>query len=742
MRGLSAAIILALVASGAEAQVVLSGAPVSENFDTLASAGSSSTMPTGWAFLETGGNGTYTATDGNSTSGDSYSVGAVGSSERAFGSIGSGTVTRVDVGAQLSNQTGSNVGQLTISYVGEQWRLGDVTAPLDRLDFQYSLDATSLNTGTWIDVNELDFVSPVGSGTAGPLNGNLPANRSAISHTITGLNLAAGATLWIRWTDLNTAGVDDLVAVDEVVISTTGAVDVPPTVTSTVPANGATGVAPSSNIQVNFSEAVTTQAGWFALSCSSTGTVSVAESGAGATRTLDPVPTLAFGENCNASIDASKVIDQDGTPDPMAANVNFGFTVAQDLAPTVASTVPANNQSNVPRSSNININFSEAVTVSGSWYTLQCSVSGTPAVSVSGGPISYTLDPAADLAELENCVVTVLAAQVLDQDGTPTPMASDFSFNFTTAAGAGNYYASVDATSASTLRNTLHALIDDHTAYQYSIGSNNCNAQSPTTAACDVWDILEEAEQDLTESNKVLDVYRNRKYLKITDRSGATGPTTYNREHTWPNSLGFNDLNGLDGGGRPFSPYTDAHMLYASASDYNSNRGNKPYDNCSAACTENPTDLNHGAGGGTGTYPGNSNWVQGTDGNTGTYEVWGKRKGDVARAILYMDVRYEGGSASSGQPEPNLIVTNNRSLIQNTPSGQVPAEGYMGVLDTLIAWHNADPPDAQEVLRNEVVYKYQGNRNPFIDRPEWVACLWQNNCPPPVGPNIFANGFE
>jgi len=44
----------------------------------------------------------------------------------------------------------------------------------------------------------------------------------------------------------------------------------------------------------------------------------------------------------------------------------------------------------------------------------------------------------------------------------------------------------------------------------------------------------------------VLDVYRNRTYTKITDRSGATGPNNYNREHTWPNSLGFNDLDGLD----------------------------------------------------------------------------------------------------------------------------------------------------------------------------------------------------
>jgi hypothetical protein len=105
-----------------------------------------------------------------------------------------------------------------------------------------------------------------------------------------------------------------------------------------------------------------------------------------------------------------------------------------------------------------------------------------------------------------------------------------------------------------------------------------------------------------------------------------------------------------------------------------------------------------------------------------------------------MDVRYEGGTAANGQPEPDLIATNNRALLVNTPSGQVPAQGYMGVLTTLLAWHAADPPDAQEQLRNDVVFSYQGNRNPFIDHPEYASCLWQGLCTP--GDALFGNGFE
>jgi endonuclease I len=427
-----------------------------------------------------------------------------------------------------------------------------------------------------------------------------------------------------------------------------------------------------------------------------------------------------------------------------AADVSFSFTTAPDLVPSVASTVPGDNAANVPVGTNVDINFSEPVTTSGSWYQIQCSVSGARTAVASGGPVNYSLDIAGTLEFLENCVVTLNGALIVDQDGTPDPMSSNFVFDFTTAASASNYYSSVNASNASTLRSTLHALIDDHIAYRYSIGTNTCNVSAPSVALCDVWDILEAADQDPANPNRVLDVYRNRSYQKITDRSGATGATTYNREHTWPNSLGFNDLSGVDSNNNPYSPYVDAHMLYASASDYNANRGNKPFDNCGAgtcAGTENPTDVNNGAGGGTGTYPGESNWQLGSDGNTGTYEVWRKRKGDMARAILYMDIRYEGGTHANGQAEPNLIVTNDRNQIVVTPSNQVPNEGYMGVLSTLIAWHLADPPDAQEQLRNEVVFLFQGNRNPFIDHPEWVACLWQNTCGAP-GDDVFRNGFE
>ena len=186
-----------------------------QDFDTLANSGTSGTLPTGWAFAETGtsNNATYTAGTGSGTTGDTYSFGSAGSTDRALGGLQSGSLIPI-IGAQFSNDSAQTITSLLISYTGEQWRLG-TTGRADRLDFQISFDATSLTTGTWADVNALDFNSPVTTGAIGALNGNLAANRTAISATITGQSIAAGQTFWIRWTDLNATGADDGLAIDD-----------------------------------------------------------------------------------------------------------------------------------------------------------------------------------------------------------------------------------------------------------------------------------------------------------------------------------------------------------------------------------------------------------------------------------------------------------------------------------------------------------------------------------------------
>lgn len=274
------------------------------------------------------------------------------------------------------------------------------------------------------------------------------------------------------------------------------------------------------------------------------------------------------------------------------------------------------------------------------------------------------------------------------------------------AQAPANYYASVDTTNATTLRTTLHNVIKDHTKIPY------------TATATDTWNVLAAASEDPQNSANILDVYMN---LSLAKQTG--GNAFYDREHTWPNSYGF-PIDGADN-----YPYTDCHMLFLCNQMYNSTRGNAPYRNCPSGCAEKTTALTNGMGGGSGVYPGNSNWSSGS-GSNDTWETWIGRRGDVARAILYFDVRYEGGvHGITGQPEPDLRVTDTASLIAASATGTNLSVAYMGLKSVLVQWSLQDPPDAWERRRNDVVMSYQGNRNPFIDHPEWVNCLFGSGCP-------------
>lgn len=194
-----------------------------QDFNSLASSGTSSTMPEGWLFSETGtsANTLYTAGTGSGNTGDTYSFGASGSSERALGGLLSGSLVP-NFGVRFQNGSLSAITSLEINYTGEQWRLGNAGRQ-DRLDFQYSLDATSLTTGIWTDFDALDFLAPITTGNTGALDGNAAANRSAISSTISDLSIAPGAVFWLRWTDFNASGADDGLAIDDFSITARGA---------------------------------------------------------------------------------------------------------------------------------------------------------------------------------------------------------------------------------------------------------------------------------------------------------------------------------------------------------------------------------------------------------------------------------------------------------------------------------------------------------------------------------------
>ena len=278
-----------------------------------------------------------------------------------------------------------------------------------------------------------------------------------------------------------------------------------------------------------------------------------------------------------------------------------------------------------------------------------------------------------------------------------------------TAQAPPNYYASVITTTPGQLRTTLHAVIANHTKIPY------------TASSTDTWDVLEIADQNPGNTSQILDLYKNAVYTKQ-----GGGNTFYNREHSWPNSLGFpND-------GSTNFPYTDCHHLFLCDISYNGARDNKVYDNGASSWTEWSTLVNAGQGGGSGTFPGNSNWT-----NTAAWQTWGSRKGDVARAMFYMDLCYEGGASTPGGQD--LRLTDNQNLIDASATGNNESIAYMGKLTALLQWHQQDPVDAKEMARNNAVYAHQGNRNPFIDHPEWVACVYANQCARIREPEVWIN---
>lgn len=190
----------------------------SQDFNSLLSTGSGSILPEGWVLQETGtaSDAMYTAGTGSGSTGDTYSFGVLSSPERALGMLQSGTLTPV-VGFHFINTTGQLITRITVSFTGEQWRLGS-TGRNDRLDFQFSLNAGSLVSGDWVDLDILDFIAPVSNGQAGAMDGNAVVNKRLISATITGLFIEPGNTCFFRWTDAAASGSDDGLGIDDLSI--------------------------------------------------------------------------------------------------------------------------------------------------------------------------------------------------------------------------------------------------------------------------------------------------------------------------------------------------------------------------------------------------------------------------------------------------------------------------------------------------------------------------------------------
>ncbi len=217
------------------------GSPLTDNFDTLASAGTN----IAWADNMTiaglySTRTTYNAGTGSSNTGALYSFGVAGTNpltDRALGSVASGGTGTFYYAVKLTNNTGSPIASLSINYVGEQWRDGGAATPVAHtLNFQHQVanagvitDADTPSTG-WTAFSSLSFTSPTftNTGTGVLLDGNAAANRTAKSATLTfGTPVANGQEIWLRWEDINDGGNDHGLAIDDLSITANGAVIMP-----------------------------------------------------------------------------------------------------------------------------------------------------------------------------------------------------------------------------------------------------------------------------------------------------------------------------------------------------------------------------------------------------------------------------------------------------------------------------------------------------------------------------------
>jgi len=243
-----------------------------------------------------------------------------------------------------------------------------------------------------------------------------------------------------------------------------------------------------------------------------------------------------------------------------------------------------------------------------------------------------------------------------------------------------DYYEEANGKSSEELKEALYQIISNHVVFPY------------TSSSTDTWDILQVSDQDPQNHDNMILVYTGRSQDKgYRDGTGnysqyengnGTHNNSWNREHVWPKSHGFPDEDD--------NAYTDVHNLKPCDRSVNTSRGTKDYDFGGSQHSEATECL--------------------TDSDS--WEPSDSVKGDIARILFYMVVRYDPGYDHNNNSFDLELVD------YTTPNNNDP---ILGKLSSLIQWHYDDPVDDFEINRNEIIYSYQQNRNPFIDYPNLVS---------------------
>ena len=187
----------------------------SQNFNALNTSSTNvtwtdTTTVSGWYSNKT----TYAAGTGSSTTGGLYSFGSTNSSDRSLGSVSSGASGTIQYAVRFKNSIGASIASVTVQYVGEQWRDGgNITA--QKIVAEYKINADSItNPGVWTPVTQLDFTTPIATSTPRALDGNLSENKITKTATIS-FYVPNGDEIWLRWTDVNDAGNDHGISIDD-----------------------------------------------------------------------------------------------------------------------------------------------------------------------------------------------------------------------------------------------------------------------------------------------------------------------------------------------------------------------------------------------------------------------------------------------------------------------------------------------------------------------------------------------
>jgi len=416
--------------------------------------------------------------------------------------------------------------------------------------------------------------------------------------------------------------------------------------------------------------------------------------------------TVSYNENVNSLKDTQSIQRKtDGTyevkaPTPRANNDGSGiiyngiattFTPAAPLTEGQVMTITFTTDSNV--TSDLNFSFTlDNATFTGADFTGNLNVTIPTGTNTANAVIQLLNDGVNDGDEnLKITIGTVpseyivlsnnISVRVNDINFTTSPWGTPLNptYGVVSSTAPIGYYSSLEGLSGAALKQALQNIIaDPAVVHAHNYG--------------DIWDILKAADQNPLNNNQVWLMYVERPQTKIDYQSGSSIVGFWNREHIYCQSRGgFADGTSSFADGinvwLPTGPddilagHADAHHMRAEDGQENSSRNERNYG----------VDYN------------------GPTGNAGSWH------GDVARAVFYMCVRYNGLNVVNGNPAQD-------------------PDGYIGDLTTLLNWNQSDPSDDFELNRNNYVYTWQVNRNPFIDYPNLADYIWGSH----VGEPWFA----